>query len=348
MKITQNSVPSSVGEITTIRLENRQGAWVELSSLGAGIIGVGVPDRDGVIANVALSYANPADYMADGPCMGKCPGRYANRIAGGRLPIGENVYQLDCNLPPNHLHGGNTGFQNRLWTPRVVDDGVEFTYISDDGEEGYPGLLQVLIRYRWSDDCRLSIEFVASTNMETAVNLTNHSYWNLRGSDAGKALDHELQIKASRWLPTDETLVPTGSLDPVEGTPMDFRTFKTLAQDIEADFPALKYGKGYDNCWALDDWHPGEMVEDAATLRDPKSGRMVAIDSDQPGLQVYTGNWLAGSPLNHSGRPYEDYDGVAIEMQGFPDAPNQPGFPSQSVTPDAPYRRVITFKFSTF
>lgn len=218
MKTTRRLSPSPAGDITVFRIENTSGAWVEVSSLGAGIIGVGVPDRLGEIANVALAYDDPADYVGDGPCLGKCPGRYANRIAGGDLTVAGRRYRLAVNCGPNHLHGGPTGFHNRIWDCAETEGGVEFTYLSADGEENYPGNLRVKAIYRWSDDNTLSLEFHAETDAETVVNMTNHAYWNLRGADSGSVLAHELRLKASRWLVTDESLVPTGELSDVGGT----------------------------------------------------------------------------------------------------------------------------------
>lgn len=353
MKIDKRVIPSPHGEIALYRLENASGAWVELSSLGAGILGVGVPDKEGNIENVALGYANPSDYMDDGPCLGKCPGRYANRIAGGNLTVGGKKYQLAVNNGPNHLHGGPTGFQNHIWESREIDNGVEFSYRSADGEENYPGELYVKVIYTWNDSNELTLLFEAEAKADTVVNLTNHAYWNLGGADSGTAVRHELRLKAGRWLPTDPTLVPDGTLEDVAGTPMDFRNFAVIGDRLnsdgvygEKDFPALRYGKGYDNCWAIDGREPGKMIEESVILRDPSSGRTLTVDSDQPGVQVYTGNWLAGSPLNRSGRSYNDYDGVAIEMQGFPDAPNKPGFPTQTVRAGETYRRTIRYRFS--
>lgn len=345
MNIEKRTVQSSVGEIALYKLTNDRGAWVELSSLGAGITGVGMPDKQGKIENVALAYADPADYMADGPCLGKCPGRYANRIAGGFLKVDGCIYNLAVNNGPNHLHGGPTGFQNRLWEARKTDDGVEFIYHSADGEENYPGNLTVKAAYSLDNDNTLSLKFEAESDADTVINMTNHAYWNLRGADSGCALDHELRIRAEKWLPTDSTLIPSGKAADVAGTPMDFRCAKAVGRDIKEDFDALRYGKGYDNCWAIDDWKPGKMSENAVVLRDPVSGRTLTVDSDQPGVQIYSGNWLAGSPRNHSGRPYEDYDGIAIEMQGFPNSPNEPNFPSQELKAGETYRRSIRFKF---
>lgn len=347
MKITEKMVPTPYGEIALYRLENKNGAWVELSSLGAGVVGAGVPDKSGNIENVALGYADPADYMADGPCMGKCPGRYANRIAQGFLKINDEVYRLAVNNGPNHLHGGPSGFQNHIWASHKLENGVEFSYISPAGEENYPGEVKVKAIYGWNDDNELTLKFEAESDADTVVNLTNHGYWNLRGADSGNALGHELRIKAERWLPTDSTLIPTGRLEPVKETPMDFREFKQVGRDIKEDFDALKFGKGYDNCWAIDGWQSGKMSEYAVILRDPESGRVLTVDSDQPGVQIYSGNWLSGSPKNRSGRSYEDYDGIAIEMQGFPDAPNESSFPSQLLKQGEKYQRTIRFRFGT-
>lgn len=329
-----------------MRVINGSGAYVTLSSLGAGIVDVVVPDKNGKLTNVALGYEDPASYMADGPCMGKTPGRYANRIAKGRFSLNGEEYELPVNNGPNHLHGGPEGFQNRLWDVRLVDNGVLFSLISEDGDSGYPGELKVEVEYRWSDDNELSISLRALADKPTVVNLTNHTYWNLCGADSGDALGQVLAIKASRWLPTDSTLIPTGVLASVEGTPMDFLSPKAVGKDIREKFDALEYGKGYDNCWALDLPQGGGILVDAVTLEDPESGIKLHVDTDQPGVQVYSGNWLDGSPANAAGRSYRDYEGVAIEAQGFPDAPNQSGFPSQEVSPEKPYFRTIVYRFT--
>lgn len=333
------------------RLENESGAWVKLSELGAGIIEVGVPDAAGKIENVALSYANPADYLDDGPCMGKIPGRYANRIAKGHLKINDELFRLAINNGPNALHGGPTGFQNRIWkSEKINDNTIQFKYISAAGEENYPGQLTATATYSWDNSDTLSLRLKATTDQPTVVNLTNHAYWNLDGADAGNILEHALQLNASNWLPTDDTLIPTGEIATVFNTPMDFTTGKTLGEDINADFPALIYGKGYDNCWVIDS--PNEKfntsLHKAAVLSSKNSGRQLTVYTDQPGVQVYTGNWLAGSPKNNSGKSYNDYDGVAIEAQGLPDAPNKPEFPSQLLMPGETYLRNIRLQFSTF
>ena len=346
MKITKRTVPSPAGDITLYRIENTSGASVELSSLGAGITSVRVPDKFGEIDEVALGYANPADYMADGPCMGKVPGRYANRIKKGQLEVEGKKYQLAINNGPNALHGGPTGFQNRIWNSEIIPNGVRFSYKAKDSEENYPGNLNVKAEYTWSEDNVLRLTLIADTDATTVVNLTNHVYFNLEGADSGSVLKHKLKINASKYLPTDETQIPTGELADVKGTPMDFTEFKEIGIDINEDFKPLKIGKGYDHCWVIDGWNENCPAHASVMLAAPSSGRVLTVSSTQPGVQIYTGNWLAGSPKNKSGREYNDYDGVAIEMQGFPDAPNHPNFPSQQLKPGEEYREEISFAFT--
>ena len=327
-----------------IHLINKSGASVMLTERGAGIVSIVVPDRNGVMGDVVLGYRNEESYLADGPCAGKIPGRFANRIDGGHFTLDGKEYQLVKNNPGYQLHGGPDGFSNRLWkASRISDTEVILTLDSPDGDQGYPGNMHVEATYTWSDDNSLTLSIKATTDAPTIINLTNHTYWNLDGEDSGSILDHVLKLNASRWLATSEALIPTGELAPVEGTPMDFRTAKPIGRDIKADFPALKYGKGYDNCWVLDG-APGLKL--AAELSSTVSGRRLEIWTDQPAAQVYTGNWLDGSPLSKSGRPYRDYDGVAIECQGFPDAPHHPDFPSCVLRPGETYSRTIIFKLN--
>ena len=311
MKIQKTTAPSPIGEITLYTLTNSAGASVTLSSLGAGINSVVVPDASGKMDNVVLGYRDPASYIADGPCAEKVPGRFANRIGNSRLD----------------------------------GDTVVFELTSPDGDAGYPGELQAEARYTWSDDCTLTLRLLAHTDAPTVVNLTNHTYWNLEGENSGSVLDHTLWLAASHYLPTDDTLIPTGEIAPVEGTPMDFTKFRRLGDDIHADFPAITYGKGYDNCWMVDDYRPG-VLRHIATLNAPHSGRVLEVSTTQPAAQVYAGCWLAGSPENPEGRSYNDYDGVAIECQNAPDAPNKPQFPSALLLPGQTYDQTITFHIS--
>lgn len=345
MTVEEKRLP---GGLSIVTLANTHGMTVELSNLGAGIVSCVVPDAEGCLADVALGYKNPEDYSHDGPCMGKTPGRYANRIAAGRFSIDGRDYQLAINNGPNALHGGPEGLQNRLWDVELLPNGVRFTYRSADGEEHYPGNLEAVVEYTLDADVnRLSISLRATTDAPTVVNLTNHSYWNLQGESTGTVLNHLMAMKCSRYLPTDDSLIPTGEMAPVAGTPMDFTSFKALGLHIKQDFPALRYAKGYDASWVIDDWKPGEFREAVVTIVDPVSGRRLEIGTSQPAAHVYTGNWLAGSPLSKSGREYHDYDGVAVEMQGMPDAPNHANFPSQLLRPGEEYHREISFTFST-
>lgn len=333
-------------DVKLFSIVNADGSEVILSNLGAGIVSVVVPDREGRLADVVLGYRDPADYDTDGPCMGKVPGRYANRIAAGRFSLDGKSYELAVNNGPNHLHGGPGAqcFANRIWEAEALPSGVRFTLDSPDGDAGYPGALHVEARYTWSDDRRLTLLLRATAEAETIVNLTNHAYFNLKGEEAGDVTGHRLKLYASRYLPTDETLIPTGELAPVAGTPMDFTQPKAIGAELKADFPALNYGKGYDNCFVVDDWQEG-VVRPVAELSEEMSGRRLVVLTDAPGIQVYTGNWLSGCPVSKSGREYRDYDGVALECQAFPDSPNRPQFPFKTLKPGEIYENTIIFAF---
>lgn len=332
-------------EIFLYTLTNKSKAFVRLSSVGAGIVSIAVPDKDGKLADVVLGYPRPEDYFGDGPCAGKVPGRFANRIAKGRFILDGQEYSLPVNNGPNHLHGGPDGFQNQVWESRIQGDAVEFMYYSADGEAGYPGNLKAIARYEWGEDNVLKLILTARTDRPTVVNLTNHAYFNLNGEGNGDILGHEMKLNASTWLPTDETLIPVGEADPVAGTPMDFQEFKKLGAEIEEDFPALKFGKGYDNCWLISGYEPGQL-QSAAVLYAPESGRQLEVLTTQPAVQVYTGNWLAGCPRGKCGRSYFDYEGVAIECQHCPDSPNKPDYPTTVLRPGETYEEAILWAFS--
>ena len=326
------------------KMTNSSGASVTLTNVGAAIVAIEVPDRNGKLTDVVLGYGNPMSYFADGPCAGKCPGRYANRIARGRFTLDGKEYELPINNGPNHLHGGPEGFQNKVWQSRKHKGGVEFKYVSADGEMGYPGNLVVVARYDWNDNNELCLSFSAKTDAPTHVNLTNHCYFNLNGH--GSVLNHYLKLNASEYLPTDDTLIPTGESEAVAGTPMDFTTAKRIGRDIKKDFPALKYGKGYDACWLIDGYVPGQLQQ-AAELTSRQSGRKLTVWTTQPGVQVYTGNWLEGCPKGKRGRVYHDYCAVALECQHYPDSPNNPDYPSTVLRPGKTFHEAIIFAFST-
>lgn len=348
MSVTETTrvVSTSKGDVTIFRLVNTSGAWVELSTLGAGVVGIGVPDRNGEIADVAMGYDEIESYTADLPNSGKTCGRFANRIAYGHLEIDGKVYNLDVNCGEHHLHGGVDGFQHRNWHGALVGEGeVEFNLVSEDGDQHYPGRLTVAVYYKWDDDNRLTIGYKAETDAPTAVNLTNHTYFNLGGHNSGTALNHYLTLECRRYMEVDSTMRPTGRLLAVEGTPLDFNSAHRLGEHIKDDFEALKIAKGYDFCWVRDNGSTG--IKPVARLYEEKSGRTLDIASDQPGVQVYTANWLIGStPAGKEGAEYSDYDFVAVECQGLPDAPNHPQFDSAILRPGEVYERTIIYQFT--
>lgn len=344
MDFETSTINSPKGLITLYKLINSHGASVTLSSVGAGIVSIIVPDIHGNMNDVVLGYANILDYLYDSPCAGKIAGRFANRIANGIFRLDGKTHHLITNCGPHHLHGGPEGFQNQIWDSETTLSGVKFTRISIDGEEGYPGSVSAVVEYSWNDNCELSIQMTATTDRNTIINLTNHAYFNLDGENSGSVLGHELWLNSSLYLPTDETLVPDGTFADVSGTPMDFTDTKKIGTDIDSDFPAIVYGKGYDNCWAINNWAKGKL-QIAARLKSLTSGRELEIYTTQPAIQVYTGNWLSDSPVNKSGGHYNDYDGVAIECQAMPDSPNKPSFPSTTLSPGETYAETIIYRF---
>lgn len=338
-------VETEHGRVAIVTLTNAGGRRVRLSSVGAGVMSLEAADRAGNVADVVLGYADVNSYFGDGPAAGKVPGRYANRIARGRFCLDGTEYELPVNNGPNCNHGGDEGFHNRNWQLKeATGRTVQFEYVSRDGEAGFPGELHVTVSYEWTDADELQLTLRAVTDKATVINLTNHTYWNLGGHDCGTMLDHVLQINASRYLPTDATLIPTGELRAVDGTPMDFRRPKAVGRDMHADFDALHYGKGYDNCWPIDD--ADGTMRLAAVLQEPVSGRRLEVVTDQPAVQVYGGNWLTGSPEGKNGAQYKDYDGIAIECQNYPDAPNEPTFPNAVLRPGQEYVRHVTFRLT--
>ena len=346
MNIEQEILGFSPDEQAVIlyTMTNAQGCSLKLLNIGASIVALTVPDKEGMLRDVVLGYKMYNTYIGDSAALGKSVGRYANRIAHGRFTLEGKEYQLAINNGANHLHGGPTGFQNRIWTSRVETDRVVFAYHSESGEENYPGALWVEVVYDWSDDNELEITYFAKGDSTTIVNLTNHVYFNLNGEGSGSIHDHQLQLHASRYLPVDETSIPLGEPVSVSGTPMDFTQAKSLGQDIESDFEQIRIGHGYDHCWVIDGWTSGKLSE-AGTLYSPASGIRVNIRTTQPGIQVYTGNWLDGCGINKLGRPHQNRDGVALECQNWPDSPNHTTYPSPVLKAEDVYEQHIIYKF---
>lgn len=336
-------------EVQKITLVNKQGMTVELSSLGAGIVSVKTADKDGQFADVALGYDNVPAWEKHGTYKGVTVGRYANRIAKGQFSLDGKDYSLVTNNGPNHLHGGTKGFNAYVWATKTFtndsESGVIFTRTSPDGEEGYPGTVEATVIYTLTDDNELKIEMKATTDKSTLINLCNHAYWNLSGDGGQSSIeDHQLKIHADYFLPVDETAIPTGELRAVKGTPFDFSAVKTIADDIAQENTQLKYGKGYDHCYVVNGQQ--NKLRPVAILIDPKSGRQMELISNQPGVQLYTGNWLDGSGPGKGAVNYKDRAGVALETQNFPDAPNQLKFPSPVLYPNQEYYHVVIHKFS--
>lgn len=328
-------------------MRNESGAYVQLSNYGATILSAVVPDRDGKMADVVLGYKAAEGYFYDGPAMGKSVGRFANRIAFGQLEIAGEKIQLEINCGRNHLHGGTKNFANRVWESRVETNRVVMSLTSEDGDQKFPGELNVEAIFDFDEENQLEITYLAKTDRTTVVNLTNHVYFNLDGESAGTILDHELQVNTTMTLAMNENQVPTGAWISVEGSAQDFRSFRRIGEGIESDFNHIRAFGGYDHPFPIDGWRKNILGEVGA-LRSQASGRLVKVLSSQPSVMVYTGNWLAGSPQTKSDGYYQNHAGVALECQNFPDAPNQPSFPSATLEPGELYCQKIVYRFETF
>jgi aldose 1-epimerase len=325
-------------------LSNAGGVTVVLSSLGAAIHSIRTPDREGRAADVVLGFETLDQWVANPPFFGVIVGRYANRIARGRFTLDGATYTLATNNGANHLHGGTRGFDKVVWRaePLAEADGeaVRFTYVSADGEEGYPGTLTTSVVYTLTPDNELRLDYRATTDKATVINLSNHAYFNLAGT--GTVLDHELHINADRYTPVDATLIPTGELAPVEGTPFDFRQATAIGARITANHEQIKIGGGYDHNFVLNG-AAGE-IRLAARAFDPSSGRMLEVHTTEPGVQLYSGNFA--SPIEgRGGESYPRHAGFCLETQHFPDSPNHPSFPSTVLRPGETFESTTVFRF---
>lgn len=341
-----------VADFDSIReytLKNKAGMEVKLTNYGATVTAIKTVDRDGNTADIALGYGDVSGYMnaVDKPYFGSVVGRYGNRIAKGRFTLDGEEYELATNNNENHLHGGVIGFDKVVWDAEVVGrNAVRFTYLAKDGEEGYPGNLSIAVTYTLTDDNELQIDYLASTDKATPVNLTNHTYFNLKGEGEGTILDHELMLNAKGFTPVDSGLIPTGEVAPVEGTPFDFTTAKSIGRDVGLQDLQLEYGLGYDHNFVLDKEGMEGLMTLAATVYEPTTGRFMEVFTEEPGIQFYCGNFLDGRLKGKSGKTYVHRGGFCLETQHYPDSPNQPNFPSTILRPGEDYETRTVYRFS--
>jgi aldose 1-epimerase len=340
--------------VEVFTLKNANGMEADILTYGGTMTRLLAPDRTGQMADVLLGFNNLADFETKSPYFGCLVGRYGNRIAHGKFKLEGKTYTLATNNAPDDipcsLHGGLKGFDKRVWKGTAVSQpgmqGVRLTYVSPDGEEGYPGTLNVTVHYWLTDNNTLRIEYEAyATDKATPINLTQHNYYNLAGEGSGSINGHLMRIAADKYTPVNSGLIPTGELAPVAGTPFDFTTPRTIGERVNADHPQIKYGGGYDHNWVLNS-QDGTLAL-AAEVFEPKSGRVMQVWTTEPGLQFYGGNFLDGTLTGKSGKQYEHRTGLCLETQHYPDSPNQPNFPSTILQPGKVYKSVTEYRFNS-
>lgn len=329
-------------------LTNKNGLVAKVTEYGAILVSMKVPDKSGKLADITHGYDSLEGWLTNTSYFGSTVGRFGNRIKDGKFSLDGKEYTLAKNNDPGgiscHLHGGLKGFDKVLWSGKATaENSVEFSYLSKDGEEGYPGNLSVKVTYTLNDQNELKWEAKATTDAPTVLNIVHHSYWNLSGDPTQTINDQVLMLNAENFLPTDIGLIPSGVIAPVAGTPMDFTKPTAIGARIDNDFEALKFGGGYDHAWVLE---KGEGVRLAARLKDPASGRVMEISTNQPAVQFYTGNFLDGTVAGKGGVKYAKRTALCLETEGFPDAPNQKSFPSAVLRPGETYTHTMIHKFS--
>ena len=328
-------------EIALYTLRNKNGMIVELSNFGATIVSINVPDKNGNIENVTLGYDDHAGLASGNSYFGCIVGRYGNRIAKGKFKIDGVEYSAPLNNGVNTLHGGIRSIDKQVWKARVMNDAISFSITVPDGENGYPGNLKLKVVYSLREDNSIAIDYTATTDKTTVINVTNHTYFNLTGDPNNKILDHELMINADRFTPVDSTLIPTGELRAVKGTPFDFTLPKSIGKDINEAYEQLQFGGGYDHNFVLNKLKPEQP---AVVVKEKKSGRVMKVYTTEPGVQFYTGNFLNGNEKGR-GTAYQHRTGFCLETQHFPDSPNQPSFPSTLLKPGETFKSQTIYAF---
>jgi len=331
--------------VSLFTLTNSHGLETRITNYGGIMVSLSTPDRTGALADIVLGFDSLAGYLVNpAPHFGALIGRYANRIAKARFALAGREYHLDQNEGANTLHGGARGFDKRVWEPKILPDGgLELTYRSRDGEEGFPGTVDVTAIYRLTDADELTVDYAATTDKHTVVNLTHHAYFNLKGAGAGDVLSHIVTLDADAFTPVDADLIPTGEVRAVAGTPFDFRQPSGIGVRIGDDDPQLKLGRGYDHNWVLKG--NGDGLTLAARVEEPVSGRVLEVYTTEPGIQFYTGNFLDGAITGKGSRVYGHRSGFCLETQHFPDSPNRPEFPSTELKPGMEFRSKTAFRF---
>jgi len=348
IEMTEFGVTQEGDSVHLYTLTNDSGMVVKITNYGGIITDIHVPDREGEMGNVVLGFDEMAKYEAGHPYFGAIIGRYGNRIDEGEFVIDDATFTLAKNNGPNSLHGGEKGFDKQVWETETFEDatgvGLKMSYVSEDGEEGFPGKLMTTVTYTLTDDNALRIDYEAQTDKKTVLNLTNHTYFNLKDGGASDILDHVLMIAADEYTPVDSTMIPTGELRSVEDTPFDFRNPTPIGERIDVANQQLDYGEGYDHNYVLTT--RGDLSQVFATVYDPVSGRLMECYTSQPGVQLYTGNQMDGSLVGPDGVRFNRRSGLCLETQHFPDSPNQPDFPTTLLEPGDTYSHTTMYKFS--
>ena len=332
--------------VDLFRLTNKYGMVTEITNYGGRVVTLWVPDKAGKFTDIVLGYETLDGYLNSNEAyFGALIGRYGNRIANGRFSLNDQEYFLAANNAANHLHGGVKGFNVIVWKANQIDSStLELNYKSVDGEEGYPGNLDIKVIYTLSDENELKVEYWATTDKSTPVNLTHHSFFNLHGDGRGSIADHKLQINANTYTPVDDGLIPTGEFASVQGTPMDFRLAKAIGKDIDKNSKQLVYGNGYDLNWIIN--QNSEGLNFAAKVVEPRSSRVMEVYTNEPGIQFYTGNFLNGSDIGKNNRPYRSREAFCLETQHYPDSPNHSNFPNTILKPGEKYYSICIYRFA--